>query len=98
MRCHGEDLGFERVSGEGTIHSFSIMRGSPPPGFESATPYAVLAVELDEQPGLVVMGNLVGVPPEFAQVGRRVRVVFQTLDDSFVLPMFEFIADESGKV
>lgn len=88
MRCHSLDLGFERVAGTGTIQTFSIMRGSPPPGFEAATPYAVLAVELDEQERLIVMGNLVGASCEEAAIGRRVHVAFEVHDDGFALPVF----------
>jgi hypothetical protein len=53
-------------------------------------PYAVVAVELVEQRGLLVMGNLVGVPAEAARVGLAVRVVFEPLgQEDLVLPQFE---------
>ena len=89
MRCHSLDLAFAQVTGRGSVQTFSIMRGSPPPGFEHVTPYAVLAVELDEQPRLIVMGNLVGAPLEALRIGCRVRVAFEVGDDGFTFPVFE---------
>ena len=93
MRCHSLELGFAAVSGRGAVQSFSVMRGSPPPGFEQVTPYAVLAVELDEQPRLIVMANLVGAAPDGLRIGDRVRAVFEAEDDGFVYPMFELDPD-----
>jgi len=96
MTCHGLNLGFVPVSGLGTVHSVSIMRGSAPSGFESIVPYAVLAVELDEQENLIVMGNLIGAPADRATIGQRVRVVFLREDDGFVLPMFTVVSDDAA--
>jgi hypothetical protein len=56
-------------------------------GFDG--PFACIAVELDEQPDLLVVTNLLGAPPEDAVVGRRVRVCFEYLADDVVLPQFE---------
>ena len=89
MRCHGLDLTFALVRGRGTVQSISIMRGSGPPGFEHVMPYVVLAVELDEQPRLIVMANVVGTEPDAVRIGDRVRVVFEVEDDGFAYPMFE---------
>jgi uncharacterized OB-fold protein len=44
-------------------------------------------VEIDEQPGLRLMTNIVGCPAESVHVGMRVRVVFEEHDDVF-MPLF----------
>jgi uncharacterized OB-fold protein len=60
-------------------------------GFGDDVPYACLFVELDEQAGLLVAGNLVDAEPDEARVGRRVEVVFRAEADGFVLPMFKLV-------
>ena len=39
-------------------------------------------------PGALMAGNLLGVPYTEAKVGRRVEVVFETLNDDITLPQF----------
>jgi uncharacterized OB-fold protein len=51
-------------------------------------PYAIAIVELDEQPGLRLMTNIVGCPAEQVAIGMRVQVVFEEHEDVFV-PLFE---------
>ena len=56
--------------------------------FASAVPYASIIVELDDAPGALLAGNLLGVPFTEAKVGRRVEVVFEKLNDDITLPQF----------
>ncbi len=92
--CYGLDLRFEPVSGNGTIHSRVILESPVVPGFEGVLPWACVAVELDEQPGLLVVANLLGAPADQAQVGRRVKVAFERLDADTVLPQFVLAEEE----
>jgi uncharacterized OB-fold protein len=88
------------VEGRGTIHSYEIVTQAIQPGFRDWVPYPVVLVELDEQRGVPtpdeairIVTNL--VTPEFqpeaeenVAIGRRVRAVFQPLDDDVALPQF----------
>lgn len=87
-RCRSAETAFEPVSGRGTIFERCIVASPVVAGFEERLPYACLAVELDEQRGLLVVGNLVEAPPAEAVIGRRVEVVFEDSGEGFVLPMF----------
>ena len=58
-QCRSADSAFEPVSGAGTIFQRCIVASPVVAGFEERIPYACLAVELDEQRGLLVVGNLV---------------------------------------
>jgi hypothetical protein len=49
-------------------------------------------VELDDAPGALMAGNLLGVPCTEAKVGRRVEVVFERLNDDITLPQFKLAA------
>ena len=86
--CHANSLSFETVSGRGTVYEYTIMRDARVQGFSESIPYACVAVELAEQPGLLVVGNLVGASPEDARVGLRVEVTFEEIGEGFVLPQF----------
>ena len=54
--CQSEDLGWEQVSGNGTLHSFTVLRMGAPEGFEGDLPYALAVVKLDE--GVQLLGRL----------------------------------------
>lgn len=92
--CRSGDLGFEAVRGTGTIFERVIVESPVVVGFEDAVPYACLLVELDEQPRLLMAGNLVDAAPEEALVGRRVRTVFRAEADGFVLPQFALTGED----
>jgi hypothetical protein len=93
------------VEGRGSIYSYEIVTQAIQPGFRDWVPYPVVLVELDEQRGVPtpdeairIIANL--VTPEFepeaeenVAIGRRVRVVFQPLDDEVALPQF-ILTDE----
>jgi len=87
--CRASDYSFEPVSGNGTIFERAIVTAPIVPGFEDRLPYACLFVELDEQPDLLVAGNLIDADPYLAEIGRCVEVVFRDDDiDGFTLPFF----------
>jgi uncharacterized OB-fold protein len=93
--CRSNQLAFEAVSGKGTIFERSIVEAPVVVGYEDDVPYACLLVELDEQPGLLIAGNLIDASPYEAQIGRRVQVVFREDPDGFALPMFQFLPGSS---
>ena len=86
-RCFATDLEWRRVSGRGTLHTFTIVeRGQR--GFPLATPYVLAVVELAEGPRM--MTNLVGIEPDPAKVriGMPVEVVFDDVTPEVTLPRF----------
>lgn len=88
-RCLSDDLGPEPVSGEGVIESFTLNMKSWGEGLE--IPYAIAIVGLDEQAGLRMTTNIVGVDPHAVAIDMRVRVVFEQ-DDDVWLPLFTPVA------
>jgi uncharacterized protein len=89
--CLSADVAPAAVSGRGTVVSVTVNEQAWNPTMPS--PYTVALVELDEQPGLRLMTNLVGVEPYDARIGLRVRVVFEQHDAVWV-PLFEPVATE----
>ena len=88
-RCASIKLAYEPVSGKGKIMTRTIMRDARVAGFEKAVPYAVIVVELDEQPGLFMIANLIGAAVEAAQPDLRVEVDFEAISGGFMLPQFK---------
>lgn len=84
-RCLSENIAPQAVSGLATVGAVTINYQAWTPGMTQ--PYAIAIVELDEQPGLHLTTNIVGVEPESVFIGQRVRVVFEHTDDVW-LPLF----------
>ena len=71
--CWSFDLKPTPVKGEGTIFmAIFLHQGPPAPGVDYSTPYPVVAVELDEQPGLRFTATVVGADNAAIQIGTRV--------------------------
>jgi uncharacterized OB-fold protein len=84
--CLGRKVEPEAVSGRGVVHTFTVNHHPWIPGFDP--PYVVAIVELDEQPGLRLMTNIVGCAIEDVTIGMPVEVSFEELDDGAYLPLF----------
>jgi len=63
---------FEAIAAGGAIRSFIVARHLVVPGYRSNQFYVIALVELDEQPGLRLVGQLVGTEPEAVEIGQRV--------------------------
>ena len=72
--CWSEDLTWVDVSGDATIYSYTVIRGS--------SPYVLAVVELAEGPRM--MTHIVDCPVDGVQIGMRVRVAFRDLGGSIM--------------
>lgn len=52
--CQSQDLGWQKVSGRGQLHSYTVLRIGAPQGFEDDLPYALGVVKLEEGVQLLV--------------------------------------------
>ncbi len=86
--CGSEDLRYEPVSGRGTVHSYTVLEDPPGPGFATLVPLVVVVVELVEQPGLLMVANLLGTEPAEVRIGAEVEVTFEKISEDCVLPQF----------
>jgi uncharacterized protein len=82
--CHDWRSDWAEVSGRGRVLSWVVTHHVTHPAFARQLPYPVLLVELAEQPGLVMYGNL--RPPDAPITsGMPVRAVFEDLTDAVTL-------------
>lgn len=84
--CLGADLGVEAVSGRATVLTYTLNHKEWVPAPDH--PYAIAIVEIEEQPGLRLMTNIVNCDPATVRIGMPVRVCFEQHDDLFI-PLFE---------
>jgi len=85
--CFSAALTWRRVSGRGTLHTFTVVhRGQR--AFPLGPPYVIAIVELAE--GVRLMTNLVEVEPDPAKlrIGMAVEVVFEDVSPEIALPRF----------
>lgn len=93
-RCRSFELEWEPVSGFGRIWSFVVVHPPLLPAYAELAPYNVVVVELDEDPDLRMVGNLVdaqgapinSVDPHAIEIGEPVRVAFEQVSDEVFLP------------
>ncbi len=91
MGCKDRDaaLEFEEVSGKGNVYSWFIHHDTQVGGFEERTPYMVAAVELVEQPRLLVVSNLLNIEYDKVELGLPVEVVYEKAGDDVAIPQFQ---------
>jgi hypothetical protein len=86
--CASANLEPKPVMGTGSILSWTTAMVRP--GSGGGTPSHVnIVVELDVQPGILVVGKVPFPPPSWAVIGAPVKVRFEPLGDTgYVLPQF----------
>ena len=68
-------------AGTGRVESVCVVHHPVHPALSDQVPYAIVLVAPDDAPGLLVTGNVVGIPPEEIRIGDPVRVTFETVED-----------------
>ncbi|OBB19951.1 hypothetical protein A5762_16675 [Mycolicibacterium elephantis] len=88
VHCQAEEFELADVAGRGVIYSFAVVDRPLHAGFVDALPYTVVFVELDDQPGLRMIANLVETPPGVElRCGMAVEVLFEERG-SVTMPQF----------
>ena len=92
--CQSLDVEWKAMSGQGTIYSFVVPHPPLLPAYAAVAPYNAVLVELDEDPAIRMVGNLVthadadinSVDPATISIGAPVSVVFARVSDEIALP------------
>jgi uncharacterized OB-fold protein len=89
--CLSENLTWTKVSGEGTLFTYTIVhRGLG--AFHEDVPYVVALVQMDVSEGkrgVIVLGDIVGVPHEDLRVGMPLKMTFKDIEGEDVT-LWEF--------
>jgi uncharacterized OB-fold protein len=84
--CWSRDLDVEQASGEGEVHSFTVVHQIGHPVLKEQAPFAILLVDLDEGPR--VLARYDG-DSEAVSIGDRVRATFPKVTPEQALLYFE---------
>ncbi len=95
-RCGARALLPARLSGRGTVYSFTIVRRAFHPGFADDLPYVLALIELPEQAGLKLVSRVVNMAPEAVTIGLKVEAVFVPAGE-FGLALFQPVAHEVAR-
>jgi uncharacterized protein len=96
--CLSDRVAAQPVSGAGTIFmAVFLHQGPPAEGVDYSTPYPVVTVDLDEQPGLRFSSTVVGAPNAEIQIGRRVELDWITRGGA-PMPVFRLTMHEGEGV
>lgn len=87
--CRSIRVEWKQVSGRGKVWSCVIPHPPLLPAYSEFAPFNVITVELEEDPSLRLIGNLVAsadgplneIDPHSVEIGEPVRVVFSKVDD-----------------
>jgi uncharacterized OB-fold protein len=94
--CLSEDLAWTKVSGNGTLFTYTIIhRGVG--AFQKDVPYVVGLVDMELGEGAraaIVLGNIVGVPHEDLHVGMPLKMTFKDIEGEDVT-LWEFTGREA---
>jgi uncharacterized OB-fold protein len=93
-RCRSLAVRWDEVSGRGRIWSFCVPHPPLLPAYAAVAPYNAVIVELEDDPAIRLVGNLVtgpdgalnGVDPASIRIGEPVEVVFSPVTDDVTLP------------
>ena len=93
-RCQSIDAEWKLMWGRGRIWSFVVPHPPLLPAFMPLAPYNVVVVELEEDPAIRLVGNLLPsaegaineVDPATIRIGEPTQVVFQPAGEDIVLP------------
>jgi uncharacterized OB-fold protein len=93
-RCQSFQLRPEEVSGRGVLYSYTVGVQAFHPWFDARVPYILGVVELEEQPNLRLVTNLVGCQEAEVRIGMALQVQFEQLTAEISLPVFGPAAKE----
>lgn len=93
--CHSLEEEWTKVSGNGTIATFTVIPRYEPRAVPMATwpadgyPINVAIIELPDAGGVRIASNIVECDPKDLKVGMPVKVVFEDVTDEVTLPKFK---------
>lgn len=90
--CLSDDLVWTELSGRASLMSWTVVHIDLLPGVDP--PFVIGEAELEEQPGLVMVAHVVGVPADQLRSDMSLRVSYVDVQE-VALPQFEALGSES---
>jgi uncharacterized OB-fold protein len=82
--CQSWETRWEPVSGRGRLYSYTVAAHQVHPAFP--VPYTIVLVEVDDAPGVRLVGSLPGAPE--LVIGQPMQAWFERIGEDVVLPQW----------
>ncbi|GIX46942.1 MAG: DNA-binding protein [Candidatus Tectimicrobiota bacterium] len=86
--CLGSDVEWVRLSGRGTVYTFTVTYQHGGEGFRDEVPFVIAYVELEGTGGVKMLTNVVECDPAQVRIGMPVEVTFRDVNDELAIPVF----------
>ena len=88
--CASFNLDWVQVGTKGTVHSWVTARRPFHPGFADEMPLAIVIADVEEAPGVRLMGNFMdGTAPDSLSMGMPIEIAFDDVTEDWTLPKFK---------
>jgi uncharacterized OB-fold protein len=87
--CGSKEYDWAETSGRATVRTWSVVHAAADPWFRARAPYVVAVVDIDDDPGLRMLANIVHCEPEKIHLGQHLHVVFEPVDENRKMYAFE---------
>ena len=88
--CYSKETDLITSTGKGKIYTYTVYHQAFDKAFEKDIPYVVAIIELEEGPHL--LSNIVNYNADELGCDVPVTVVWEDIDNDFVLPKFKITA------
>jgi uncharacterized OB-fold protein len=85
--CGSMESTWTRVSGRGTVYTYTVVHRAPTPAYQAEAPYVIAHVTMEE--GFRMAANLTGVAPDAVRIGLPVHLVYVDATPEWTLFGFE---------
>lgn len=82
--CRSLDWDSVVATGEGKLHSHTVLHHPKFPGFD----YPVICAVIDLEEGTRLVSNVIDCTPEQLEIGMPLRLSIEKVDDEMLLPLF----------
>lgn len=91
-RCgSGDNMTWQEVSGRGTIYNYGVVYDCPIATLKEDIPFNLAAIQLEEDPGILMFSHLPGTAADEVPVGAAVRVIFEDTANGQKVPEWQVV-------
>ena len=87
----GDNMTWREVSGRGTIYNYGVVYDCPVASLKENLPFNLAAVQLEEDPGILMFSHLPGTPADEVPVGAAVQVIFEETANGQKVPEWQVV-------
>ena len=82
---------WKEMSGRGTIYNYGVVYDCPVASLKEDLPFNLAAVQLVEDPGILMFSHLPGTPADEVPVGAAVQVIFEETANGQKVPEWQVV-------